>query len=326
MLVKISFVGVFCLLVLPSFLHGEELKADDHDEEDYNDDDDDYEVDEEDYNDDGEEAIDGNLGLHELSYYDAEEAWNSWDMPSIYWWLLLCPDVHHNPEINPDAFPVYNSSTWRYLRQTYRETVGAAASSLPPPEEDGISDDDLSTGFQVPFQARISERRGRGIFATEFIPSGTLVWTSKYTAQFTTAEQYRTYLRKLSPALACDGILWFYTRWVIPEGATTSSSSSSLACVDLDPGSLNNSEDDYEESNLELLANPERVFHSPGCNVAFYATRDIAAEEELIVKYDFSARAEEWWDAIDDGSSNNDDQADTHPGSDSSRVDDEHEL
>jgi hypothetical protein len=166
---------------------------------------------------------------HPPEFYAAEDVFSSWHIWDIYWWLEC--KVDHHSDANPDALPVHSAAAWQLLRQAYRETVGETESSLPPEEED-IDDDGRAArdGFQVPVQVVKMPERGRGNYVTEMVPEGTLVWSSKYTAQFTTAEQYRSFLRRLPPALACDVIVWAYTRWTTPDDTNA------VACVDLDIG------------------------------------------------------------------------------------------
>lgn len=229
-------------------------------------------------------------------YYTPEEVWSSWAAMDIYWWLG-CEEDHHDFEHNPEAFPVHNALTWRFLRQAYRETVGEDQSSLPPSvdDEDEGESSSPSSGFQVPVQVLKTEERGRGNYAMQAIPAGTLIWTSKYTAQFTTAEQYRSFLQRLPPALACDVLIWAYTRWTTPSGTHA------VACVDLDSGSFTNHADTDEQWNMNLGKNDNddaerKRFHNTGCKLGFYAIRDIAKGEELAIDYDFSAYDPGWAD------------------------------
>lgn len=120
---------------------------------------------------------------------------------------------------NPNAFPVHGTEVWNLLRKAYRETLGSE-SSIPPAEEDDMEPTDGTkgnTGFLVGTQVLVSKELGRGNYATEDIKKGAMVWKSKYTARFTTGNQYRAFLKAIPPALACEIITWAYTRFA-PSG------------------------------------------------------------------------------------------------------------
>jgi hypothetical protein len=226
---------------------------------------------------------------HTPPFYDPEEVWSSWYIWDLYWWLD-CLEEHHSDD-NPEAWPVHSPATWHLLRHAYRETVGDDQSSLPPEEEDWDQQDGgASDGFRVPVRVVKTEDRGRGNYVRQMVPEGTLVWSSKYTAQFTTGEQYRSFLRRIPPALACDVLVWAYTRW------TTVYGTNSVICLDLDIGSFTNEANNDAEWNMDLGNGKQRTFHNTGCKLEFYADRDIPAGEELAIDYAFSARAPGWMD------------------------------
>lgn len=216
---------------------------------------------------------------------DEEKVWKYWSVWDLYWWSD-CTDDHHDYN-NPDAFPVHNITAWNLLRDTYRKTVGRA-STIPAANDDNHRHHhhaENPSGFQVDTEIRKTMERGRGNYAIQDIPKDTLVWKSNYTAQFTTARQYRSFLRALPPPLACDVLLWAYTRST-PTGTV-------VACVDLDPGSFINDANTDTELNLKL-GNSLNDFENTGCDLEFYARRDIRKGEELTIDYGFSLGNPGW--------------------------------
>lgn len=178
----------------------------------------------------------------------------------------------------------YQEDTWNLLQSTYRSVVGKNKSSLGKKVNEKYS-----SGFQVKFQVEKFDDVGRGVVASEFIPKGTLVWTTKNTARFSSGKDYRTFLKALPSYLACDVLHWAYTRYDTHRRP--------LVCVDLCEGSFVNSGDDPEEINIGFLPGEhERNSRWSGCDMQFYALRDIQIGEEM--RGDYSAFAEMVWDKL----------------------------
>ena len=142
-----------------------------------------------------------------------------------------------------------------------------------------------NTGWFVGTEVIKTIERGRGTYVTEDVPKGSIVWKTKYTAKFSTANQFRTFLKAFPPFLACEVINWSYTR-VTPSGDF-------VVCTDLEPGALTNQPDTPEELTMEL-GTPENPFENTGCYLEFYAPRDIPKGEELLMDYGFSERNAGW--------------------------------
>ncbi len=205
--------------------------------------------------------------------------------------------------------PIHAAETWKQLQSVY-ESIVQDQSSLPKGGFLGID------GFYVPYMVDYSEH-GRGIFATEPISEGTLVWKSIQTARFRTGKEYRTYLQQLTPALGCDVLSWAYTRL---EQRTY------VACVDLDPGSFMNGCDTEDDCNLDV-SSPR---HS-GCNLEFYAIRDIEEGEEFRIDYTFSERLTGWmalgmWRETSNRHEYVDDQQEDDEGDDEEKGDNDEEV
>lgn len=99
--------------------------------------------------------------------------------------------------------PIHDQKTWQYLRQTYHDIVGAEKSTIGPPSR-------AFNGFAVPYFVDQSPGRGRGLFAANDIPKGSLIWTASRTAEFEDAETYRNFLLAIPADLACDVMMWAY--------------------------------------------------------------------------------------------------------------------
>eukprot|EP00934_Nitzschia_sp_Nitz4_P004041 Nitzschia sp. Nitz4//scaffold98_size77359//67469//68326//NITZ4_005559-RA/size77359-processed-gene-0.24-mRNA-1//1//CDS//3329560790//4031//frame0 len=183
--------------------------------------------------------------------------------------LLGCED-----EDRHDASLIHNDKTWEFFRDTYERVVSEESFSLTDPE--------ASSGFQVPIDVAHNSK-GRAVLAVEPIQAGTLVWKSAKTARFHTGEDFRYFLHALPTHLACDVLMWAYTR-LDAEGEA-------LACVDLDPGSLMNGCDEDYECNLVAGKGINRF---SGCKLELVASRDIPAGEELMLDYAFSEGAHGW--------------------------------
>lgn len=114
----------------------------------------------------------------QLEGYTVDDIWDEFDCETI---------VQHRP--------VHNDSTWMMLRKVYQGVVGPSQSSIP-----------LSPrhGFAVNFVVQQSEGKGRGVFVTQAVQKGQLVYTgTPQTAEFTKGFLYRQYLQSIPQDLAC---------------------------------------------------------------------------------------------------------------------------
>ena len=235
------------------------------------------------------QANDSNNHNKDATSSDADDDEDFWKTASLYEMSerLLCDEVHLNQN-NPNAFQVHGREVWNMLRKVYREIVGNESSSIPPAEEDDREPTDGTrgnTGFFLDTEVIMSTERGRGNYASQDLPKGSMIWKSKYTATFTSGDQYRAYLRAIPPSLACEILTWAYTR-IAPSGEI-------VACVDLEPGSFTNHASTPDKLNMEL-GTPEKPFKNTGCDLEFYASRDIPKGEELLMDYGMSERSSGW--------------------------------
>lgn len=214
---------------------------------------------------------------------DDGEEYDVWTMGAP--WEIA--EVLNCPSDDPYGYKeIHTEETWRTFNRIYNEIVGPEHSSIPPAFE--------TSGFQIAIEIKFRPGIGRGVFAGEPIPRGTLVYECINTGQFRRAQDYRDFLKRLPPKLACDVIIWAYSRMISRE-----LKDSFMVCVDLDEGSFVNS-GTYHQSNTELGvggllgedAEEDATWY--GCNMQFYANRDIAAGEEIRTAYADFAEPHGW--------------------------------
>ena len=258
-----------------------EITQSKNDSSDDEDDDDDEEGDDDDDDDDDE------YGGEEDDEEDDFDVWTEGNVNQMYE-ELGCDE-------NNDAFTkVHSQETWEEFNRIYNNVVGPSKSSLPPKF--------TSSGFQYPVEIKHDPVRGRGVYVkTTTIPKGSLIWQSTNTAIFDDPQDYRTFIRSLPPALACDVLIWAYSRMVSEDRPDEF-----YACVDLDEGSFINSI--YDEPGLLNMAiglDDGPIPHGAkediqkqnwyGCSgLKFYALKDIPPGTEIIADYGEFAEPHGW--------------------------------
>jgi hypothetical protein len=194
------------------------------------------------------------------------------------------------PEANEGFTQIHTRETWETFNQIYNEVVGPEKSSLPPKF--------TSNGFQHPIEIKFDPQRGRGVFATTLIPEGSLIWQSDNTAIFEDPQDYRNFIRKLPQPLACDVLIWAYSRMISEER-----DDEFYACVDLDEGSFINS-GGPSKRNMALGLDDGPMPHDVGeevekqswygCKLKFYALKDIPPGAEIMADYGEFAEPHGW--------------------------------
>ena len=125
--------------------------------------------------------------------------------------------------------PLPTLDDWNFLRQTYKEIVvddDDTTSKLLPWEEDlvpptlgysfGGGDEDGDDEEEKkrhpippPYYAKLSPGKGRGLFASHFIPKGSLVHDGTISdVIFPSAHKFREYIFSLPRNYACDAAEW----------------------------------------------------------------------------------------------------------------------
>eukprot|EP00565_Helicotheca_tamesis_P001405 CAMPEP_0185732706 /NCGR_PEP_ID=MMETSP1171-20130828/17282_1 /TAXON_ID=374046 /ORGANISM="Helicotheca tamensis, Strain CCMP826" /LENGTH=217 /DNA_ID=CAMNT_0028402273 /DNA_START=232 /DNA_END=882 /DNA_ORIENTATION=+ len=100
--------------------------------------------------------------------------------------------------------PIHDPATWTILREAYEKVVGKERSTI------GDISHPETTAFRVPYSARQSAERGRGIFAEADIAKGEIVYDFSRSAQFRDGASFLEFLRIIPYDLACDVLMWTY--------------------------------------------------------------------------------------------------------------------
>ena len=192
--------------------------------------------------------------------YGDDDVWNTAKLKKIKK-LLNCKEIWKKPQ------HIYLQKEWTEMRLAYVDAVGSDKSTIGSP--------DLHfNGFSQPYYIDRGEF-GRGIYAASNIPKGSLVWQNLRAAQFSDAQSYRTFLRSLSPQVACDVIEWAYV------------DDYSKINVDLDEGSFcNNAGGDHNIGFSKKLSRKEKTLQSgASTTMQLFAKRDIIKGEEMLCNY-----------------------------------------
>lgn len=158
---------------------------------------------------------------------------------------------------------------------------------------------EYENSWKVPIEVRYNKPEGRGVYAKEFIPKGTLVWvsTSRNTATFTHTHEHRAFIQYLiddpeTRYLACDVRMWIDVM-LMENGINYA------ICQTFDEAVLLNTiwegDDDNAGAGAAFNLEPEQIpegVKDPDeddndCygNDHFYTTRDIEAGEQFRIDY-----------------------------------------
>jgi hypothetical protein len=200
--------------------------------------------------------------------------------------------------------PIHSTSDWIQARQAYVDVLTSSSSSqkitIPNPVV-------ASSGFAVPVEARQTESIGRGIFVTDTpVKKGQKVWSTVQTARFEKGDDFRRFLQSIPNSLSCD-ILEFFSYVQSVKNAADETEKLYIS-TDLDEGCFINSVEDWNGDGIERIANigcdHEMAKNEPGgCQENYFALRDIAVGEELLLDYEEFAIYNGWdWFDPHDGS------------------------
>lgn len=146
--------------------------------------------------------------------------------------------------------------------------------------------------------------KGRGVFATEPIPKGTLVSNldNGTTGIFKEGHSWRKFAASLPKETACNFIEWSWVQNIPPENEIDDDIRNGLTIfIAFDESNLlNNADWDGVEANVRCGHPPKREGDEWGpCRFHYYAARDIAAGEELLINYgEFEDVDQEGWTDI----------------------------
>jgi hypothetical protein len=191
------------------------------------------------------------------------------------WYEMGCEEVFSSER------PIHSQQEWKQAIKIYESIV--QDSKLDP----------VNNGFSVGFEAKQADKfKGRGVYATQPIKKGDLVWSTKRTARFDNGDDYKLFLSQLETAFACDVIQWAYVQDVNDniEGEEEELNIS----VDLDEGCFCNGEGfDSLPGNVGCHEG-EAVKFEGGCKSNYFALVDIKAGEEFVCKYGEFAHPDGW--------------------------------
>jgi hypothetical protein len=138
-----------------------------------------------------------------------------------------------------------------------------------------------SDAWRVPIHVEFRPKDGRGVYATEFIPKDTLIWTpEKNTAVFHNSHEYRTFLEHLSDdpsthQIACDSQVW------IEVFNEVGKDSEFVICQTFDEATLFNTD---SEQSINIYWKEDMEPANCG-GYSYYASRDIQPGEQLVISY-----------------------------------------
>jgi Arc/MetJ-type ribon-helix-helix transcriptional regulator len=143
--------------------------------------------------------------------------------------------------------------------------------------------------------------KGRGVFATAPIPKDSLIINldSGSTGIFKVGHSWREFAVSLPREVACNFIEWSWVQMLLPTSETDDDIRNGLSIfIAFDETNLmNNADWDGEEANTRCGSPPKHQGDEWGpCRFHYYAARDIAAGEELLLHYgDFEEISQRGW-------------------------------
>ena len=173
----------------------------------------------------------------------------------------------------------YNDTTWSFLRESYRLALGETGSIDASSFEESFEE-----GFEVDYEVRNYLSRGRGIYVTEPVELGELIYYVDYDhAEFPDERTFQNFLERLPFSLQCEIILWAYVEGSSHEGYRVA--------VELNDGSFINHGEITEEINAAEI--------NISCD-GLCALRDIEAGEQILMNYSkfIVYDALDWFDNI----------------------------
>ena len=103
--------------------------------------------------------------------------------------------------------PLYTSQDWQRLQSIYKSLGGGTvdySGTVDYPESD------VELDFIPPFKSDYTtDNKGRGIFATRYIQKGEMTYGDKKNyAFFSSGDEYRRFINKVTDEEACDIMMW----------------------------------------------------------------------------------------------------------------------
>lgn len=187
-------------------------------------------------------------------------------------------DLYGCQEVLNKERPIYDEETWIELRRHYH--------GYPEDFESPI----LHTrSFMVPYKVRRDKLKGRGIYATERIKKGELVYSSTpHAAKFRSRLEFLGFLATTRQDMVCDIMIWAFCQDFNDYGDGEREPDYTIVFM-LDDGNFSNAADTFEDVNVGCFS----ISQYEGlkiCQENYFALRDIEPGEEILLNYnDFSS-------------------------------------
>ena len=190
------------------------------------------------------------------------DRWESYTVDQMY--------EHYGCKAQQSAVkePIPSLAQWLFLRKQYKEYV----------DDTIVFDDPVSPtlGYSFdeshnppPFYAKVDPGRGRGLYASRDIKKFEVVhhW-SGHDVIFPDAYAFRQFVFSLPKSMACSVVDWAWSRKMNDKGKD-------MICLSINIASLMNAGDQ----------NQVNVGITTSTSDAFYATRDIKKDEEILTRF-----------------------------------------
>ena len=200
--------------------------------------------------------------------------------PKQFWQHYKCDERFKHER------PIHSTEDWEKAMNVYNDILG----------EDILNKDKES--FKVKVETKQAGKKGRGIFAVEPIEKGTLMWSAKRTARFQSGDAYNKFLQNLDEDFACDVLQWAYVQSINSNEEQDNNSNDLRISVDLDECSFCNDGRSKYRSNMACDEDQAQDYEG-GCQLNYFATRNIEKGEEILCHYDEFAITDGWWEFYD---------------------------
>lgn len=209
-------------------------------------------------------------------------------------------DVYNCDEQFSSTQPARSTSSWMFMRGIYHGLmVDSTAKDIAPRPSSLLQD----TGMAVPYSIRKAGEKGRGIFAEDTIPKGSMVYTARHGGhvRFRHGMDFKTFVVSVPGAMACEILQCAAVQSLSEEQPTRPETS--VITVDLDDtcyvNSADNDDDENDDENDEEGDKKDANVGCPkgndfNCIDNGYALRDIEAGEEILCDYETFAILEGW--------------------------------
>lgn len=250
----------------------EEDDDDEYDEEDVYSYEEDYEQDNDKYEIEEEEDSDGSINYWTRDYWTTQHLNQNRTIFDL-WFNLKC-DVSFESER-----PIPTTEQFDNAVELYNEIFE---------NEEELLIDLNEKGFYVPVEVKHVPMKGRGLFAVRDIKKGEVIRKEVRVGRFYNARDYREFVLNLEVDFACDVLQWAYT--ILDDDEY-------YVGVDLDEASICN-DGGENDSNVVLATDEEfkNAHMQEGDEWFLYevAARDINAGEELLCLYKEFDRLNGW--------------------------------